>query len=76
MAQAEESCGKSYESETSKVVAFTKQFVSTAPEWRNWHTQQTQNSGSAFFVLFKTFRNFLNQQKKTASIRSSNLQEF
>src|SRR5262245_15232303 len=29
--------------ENSKVLAFGSSLVSTPPEWRNWHTQQTQN---------------------------------
>ena len=50
--------------------------VAPLPEWRNWHTQQTQNGTSAIAVLLEALRNRLIPQKKTTSMRSSRLPDF
>jgi hypothetical protein len=46
------------------------------PEWRNWHTQQTQNVDFAVFVRFETLLSNLRLQKKVRSMRFRRLPDF
>jgi hypothetical protein len=46
------------------------------PEWRNWHTQQTQKPLFAVFVRFETLRTKLKQKKKTTSTPCGRFSEF
>ena len=65
--------------ETEPLIEGTSQEFSrnrTSPEWRNWHTQQTQNLTSAFSVLFEILHIFMKQRNKTTLTRSGSLQVF
>jgi hypothetical protein len=46
------------------------------PEWRNWHTQQTQNGNFVASARFETLLNRLILQKKTTSTASNRLLDF
>jgi hypothetical protein len=49
---------------------------STPPEWRNWHTQQTQNGNFVASARFETLLNRLNLQKKMTSTPWNRLLDF